>query len=52
MEKTIVVFGSSTLEFAEMQKIVQNKQTKNKSKKKKNEMKFGAKSALFGYVGL
>ena len=51
MEKTIVVFGSSTLEFAEMQKIVQNKQTKNKSKKK-NEMKFGANSALFGYVGL
>ena len=39
----IVIFGISTLKFAEMQKIVQNK------KKKKN---FRTKNVLFGYFRL
>ena len=43
--KTIVIFGISTLEFAEMQKIVQNSNNKNK-------IKFGTKNALFGYFGM
>ena len=44
-KKTIVIFGISTLEFAEMQKIVQNSNNKNK-------IKLGTKNALFGYFGM
>ena len=42
LEKTIEIFGISTLKFAEMQKIVQNNSNK----------KFRTKNALFGYFGL
>ena len=42
LEKTILIFGISILEFAEMQKIVQNKE----------KIKFGAKITVFGYFGL
>ena len=40
-EKTIVTFGISTLEFADMQKVVQNKQKQ-----------IWAKNVLFGYFGM
>ena len=39
LEKTIVIFGISTLKFSEMQKIVQNKKKNN----------FRTQSALFEY---
>ena len=51
LEKTIVIFGISTLEFAGMQKILQIKKNK-KQKTKQNKIKFGTKNALFGYFGL
>ena len=38
----MVIFGISTLEFAEMQKIVQNKE----------KVKFGTKIVLFRFFGL
>ena len=41
MEKTIVIFGISTLEFDEMQKIVQNKK----------EIEFGTKMSYLGILG-
>ena len=40
-QKTIAIFGISSLEFAEMQKVVQNK-----------KIRFGTKNALFGCFGM